>query len=84
MPRLQINDERVQWAIAQRYRRKQQQAHRALVLGELRGGQARTFGELMKLTELSREDCGAAVDQLRRWEVIERSEDGRFGLRGTL
>lgn len=71
MSRLSIRDPRVQYAIGRRLRRKEQKAARQAVLRELGNGVVLGLSELMERTELDREACGRAVDQLLIFGQVE-------------
>ena len=82
MPRRPVSDPIVQHAIAQRARRKERRENRETVLRLLAEREIWALHELAEASELSREDCALAIDELRVRVLAELTEDGHVQLKG--
>lgn len=78
MSRRPVSDPIVQHAIAQRARWKERRGNREIVLRLLAERGIWTLHELAEASELSREDCAFAIDELRVQVLVELTEDGRL------
>lgn len=78
MPHPRLYDPKVQRAIQHSYAQRAAKRNRQAVLRELGGGVSLSFPELREATGLLAGDLGKALDDLRRFELVEEIDGPKY------